>query len=170
MSRTITRRRLLTALARVPILLSAAWFGVRFRLAQALEAAPAELTAHHQATLERMAYLLFPYPSLGAAPYQRVATGIVDSVAGQPGQARVLSDGIAGLDNSGGEPWLKLPEETQLQRLQAVESEPFFQFVLQATKSRLFNDHETWKMLGYEGSSLEFGGYLNHGLADIDWL
>jgi len=169
MNRGITRRRLLTALARVPVLLSAAWFGVRFRLAQALEA-PVELTAHDRGTLERMAFLLFPFTSLGAAPYQRVAAGIIDSVAGQPEQAGLLSGGIAGLDGAGDGPWLDLPEETQLQRLRAVETGPFFQFVLQATKSRLFNDRETWKMLGYEGSSLEFGGYLNQGLADIDWL
>ena len=34
----------------------------------------------------------------------------------------------------------------------------------------LYNDPETWALLGYEGSSYEHGGYIDRGFDDLDWL
>ena len=34
----------------------------------------------------------------------------------------------------------------------------------------LYDDHEVWDLLGYEGSSFEKGGYLHRGFDDLDWL
>jgi hypothetical protein len=34
----------------------------------------------------------------------------------------------------------------------------------------LYNDHEVWELLGYEGPSFDQGGYLNRGFDDLDWL
>jgi hypothetical protein len=33
----------------------------------------------------------------------------------------------------------------------------------------LFSNRVVWARIGYEGSSLEFGGYVNRGLNDIDY-
>jgi hypothetical protein len=45
-----------------------------------------------------------------------------------------------------------------------------FQYLLPAVRSRLWDDRAVWARIGYEGSSLAKGGYINRGLADIDWL
>jgi len=34
----------------------------------------------------------------------------------------------------------------------------------------LYTDRKVWSELGYEGPSFKFGGYLERGFNDIDWL
>ena len=34
----------------------------------------------------------------------------------------------------------------------------------------LYDDHEVWELLGYEGPSFDKGGYLHRGFDDLDWL
>jgi len=127
------------------------------------------LSAHQADTLRRMAFLLFPYPELGDAPYERVAGALVagaDNVATRA----MLDAGISELDATQAGTWLELDQPSQVAALGAVESGAFFQHVLQTTKVVLFNDPQVWAYLGYGGSSLEFGGYQGRGLNDIDWL
>jgi hypothetical protein len=81
-----------------------------------------------------------------------------------------VNAGIEQLDAAAGGSFLNLPETAQIERLQKIEAGEFFQFVYAAVRGRLFDDREVWTLLGYEGSSLEKGGYLNRGLNDIDWL
>lgn len=175
------RRSLLGAIARLPVLLAAAYAGIfpRFAVAQQAsgeqsakkdQAGAQELDQHQHAVLERFAWLLFPIPELGEKPYQRVATGVADAVRGQPPQLTLVQVGIEQLDAAADGSFLHLPEPAQVERLQKIETGEFFQFVYAAVRGRLFDDHEVWTLLGYEGSSLEKGGYLNRGLNDIDWL
>jgi hypothetical protein len=171
------RRRLLAAIARLPALWIAGWAGLLPRFASAQETSGTagkeeehELGAHDLAVLERLAWLLFPIPELGVGPYQRVATGIAAAVRGQPLQFTQVHDAIAQLDTAVGDSFLDLPESAQVEQLQQIEGGEFFQFLYAAVRSGLWDDREVWALLGYEGSSLEKGGYLNRGLNDIDWL
>ena len=34
----------------------------------------------------------------------------------------------------------------------------------------IYDDHEVWERLGYEGASFDQGGYLHRGFDDLDWL
>jgi hypothetical protein len=185
MTHNTGRRSLLAAIARLPVLLVAAYTGIFPRptqagkpesepAGQAIGARAQELDPHHLAVLERLAWLLFPLPGLAAGPYQRVAAGLADAVADvvqeQPAQLLLVRTGIEQLDVAAGGSFLDLPEPAQVEHLQQIESSEFFQFVYAATRSRLFDDREVWALLGYEGSSLENGGYLNRVLNDIDWL
>jgi hypothetical protein len=177
----IGRRRLLAAIARLPALWIAGWAGLLPRFAPAQEASgdasgtagqgkEHELGMHDLAVLEQLAWLLFPIPELGAGPYQRVAAGIAAAVRGQLPQFTQVHEGIEQLDAAAGGSFLDLPEPAQVEQLQQIEAGEFFQFVYAAVRSGLFDDREVWALLGYEGSSLEKGGYLNRGLNDIDWL
>jgi len=38
------------------------------------------------------------------------------------------------------------------------------------TAEIVMRDPALWKTLGYQGSSIEHGGYLYRGFDDIDWL
>ena len=46
----------------------------------------------------------------------------------------------------------------------------FFEHVRGTTTVTLYNDKETWELLGYEGASYDEGGYINRGFNDLDWL
>ena len=127
------------------------------------------LSAHHVDTLRRVAFLLFPYPELGDAPYERVA-GALTAGAGNVGTRALLDAGISELDARQAGTWLELDQPSQVAALRDFESGEFFQHALQTTKMVLFNDPQVWAFVGYGGSSLEFGGYRDHGLNDIDWL
>jgi len=103
-------------------------------------------------------------------PYQRIVIGMAESAAKQPDQLAMIAAGIGQLDVLGNKTWLERSEEEQIGALNKIESEAFFQWALRTTTSQLFQDRGLWKLIGYEGSSLEKGGYTNHGLNDIDWL
>jgi hypothetical protein len=168
MNSKISRRSLLGTLARLPILVSAACFGIYARLAPAQQQSPAELSAEQMAKLERVVWLLFPVNGLDSGPYQRTAAGIVQSASANPERFEMLKLGLDELDGNGA--FMKQSESVQTDKLRRMEQGAFFQFLLMETRSRFWDDREVWKRIGYEGSSLEKGGYINHGLADIDWL
>ena len=39
-----------------------------------------------------------------------------------------------------------------------------------AVRAELYYLPAVWALLGFEGSSVEFGGYVDRGFDDIDWL
>jgi len=162
----IHRRSVVLGLLAIPGIAILARTGLLGRYAMA-QTEP--LSEHHVDTLRRVAFLLFPYPELGDAPYERVA-GALAAGAGNIGTRALLDAGISELDATQAGTWLELDQRSQVAALGAVESGAFFQHVLQTTKVVLFNDPLVWAYLGYGGSSLEFGGYLGRGLNDIDWL
>ncbi|MEE8495912.1 MAG: hypothetical protein V3S21_05475 [Xanthomonadales bacterium] len=170
MKSDLSKRNFLAIAVQVPLFLSAVYTSTGLRLAHAMATGVPVLTEHQLATLTRISYLLFPYPMLGIEPYQRAAAIMSDTLVNQADHFSLVVQGISMLDSMGTQPWLDLPENGQLDLLRKIESEAFFQWVLQATKNSLFTRSEVWALIGYEGSSMEFGGYLNHGLNDIDWL
>ncbi len=54
--------------------------------------------------------------------------------------------------------------------LRDLQSTPFFQKVRGDLITGLYNNKEVWPKFGYEGSSVEYGGYIDRGFDDIDWL
>ncbi len=164
------RRRFVGALAKIPVALVAMMALPHHRVVAAESAGAQNLVAHQAATLQRICFLLFPYPELGLAPYDRIVAVISHTASSQADTKMLLDSGIDGLDNAQSEAWIELGEDKQIGALKEIEVEPFFQFVLQTTKTQLFNDPEVWAHIGFEGSPLEHGGYQNHGLNDIDWL
>ena len=66
--------------------------------------------------------------------------------------------------------WSAFPDRGKVGLLESIQHTPFFQFILNETLSGVYRHPLTWELLGFEGSSLEFGGYINRGFNDIDWL
>ena len=54
--------------------------------------------------------------------------------------------------------------------LRGIADAEFFAFIRGVTVVTLYNDHEVWGLLGYEGESFSKGGYLHRGFDDLDWL
>jgi hypothetical protein len=51
-----------------------------------------------------------------------------------------------------------------------MEKSDFFQMVYGETINGVYGNRAVWDMFGYEGSSVEKGGYLTRGFDDIAWL
>jgi hypothetical protein len=54
--------------------------------------------------------------------------------------------------------------------MKSVESEPFFAAIQGGVMARFYNHPKVWEHIKYPGSSVEFGGYVDRGFDDIDWL
>ena len=54
--------------------------------------------------------------------------------------------------------------------LESQQGEPYFGLVLNTAIDTIYRNPEVWALVGYEGSSLEKGGYLTRGFDDISWL
>ncbi len=128
------------------------------------------LNAHEGETLLKVARQIFPHDRLGDTDYIIVVQDLDAEAATKPDTAKVLHDGIANLDASGGASFVTLSDDQQLAVLQKNESTPFFQKVHSTELVSLYNNHAVWKKLGYQGASYPIGGYLHHGFNDLNWL
>lgn len=166
----ISRRRLIRGAATATLVLVAARGGQIVMAAEpaAGDIKPVEqLGAHEADTLRRLVRCLFPYRGLGNGPYSLVVEGVQRSAD----VAQLLREGVALLDAAAKRStWLQLPKERQVAVLKGIESSEFFQLMLNGSIHGLHSNEELWALVGYQGSSVEHGGYINRGFNDIDWL
>lgn len=107
-----------------------------------------------------------PTPSFPDGPYARSAAAIQAT----DGSADLLPAGLADLDQRAGGDFSALDDDAATAVVRQVADSPFFALVHSTTVVALYDDHEVWELLGYEGSSFEKGGYLHRGFDDLDWL
>ena len=118
-------------------------------------------------TLTVMARALFPHRDLDDSYY----FAVVKQLDALPAETLALiDDGLARMNGNGRRSWIERPVEQKLAALEKLQHEPFFAVILNKTIDVLYRNPDVWKLLGYQGSSIEFGGYLNRGFDDIDWL
>ena len=118
--------------------------------------------------LVRLLRAAYPHDSFPVGPYERVADKILDQVDDDLWLKLALEQGLdtleqAGLDGS-------QDPETAEKLLREIEEAEFFKLVRAVTVVALYDDHEVWELLGYEGESFSKGGYLDRGFDDLDWL
>ena len=125
------------------------------------------LSEHQSKLLLRMLRVAYPHPSFPDAPYERTAKAVQDAEpdrrgaaggSGRPGRARRRR--FLALDRRGGDRRCSSRSSTGA----------FFTLVHATTVVALYDDHEVWDLLGYEGASFDKGGYLHRGFDDLDWL
>jgi hypothetical protein len=58
----------------------------------------------------------------------------------------------------------------QLKNLKRIDGSDFFETVKGATMAGLYGNPRVAAFFGWEGSSVEHGGYINRGFDDIGWL
>lgn len=124
-------------------------------------------TAH--ATVTRVLRVAFPHPGFPDAPYERVATAILDGVAQDRRLQAQFAQGLRDLD-VGGPPFVELDDAAAFSTLEAMAATAFFQSIRGSAITGLYDDREVWGLLGYEGASFDQGGYLDRGFDDLQWL
>lgn len=112
----------------------------------------------------------FPHGRLTPDYYRGVAESYVQEIAGKPAAISEHDRGLALLDGNHIARFADLPPVIQKGLVEKIDQEPFFKAILWRGAELIYRDRSVWKMVGYEGSSLEYGGYHDRGFDDIDWL
>jgi len=131
----------------------------------AFAVASSGLTDAERRTLIMAAQMLFPHPLLSEAPYRQI---VVASYA-QGDAAAGARAGLAQLE-AGGEPWGQRSEAGRRAALAAVLPAPFFQGLRFTVLIGLYANLQVTSRFGYQGPSLEEGGYLERGFDALPWL
>jgi len=161
-----TRRRFLVSAVACSGLISTAMGVALLRAGSAW----AQSGGKRAGSLARMARLLYPHDGIADNVYADVIDSVLAAAADDPSIADTLNAALRALDDEQDADWFKLGAEQQVAALQAVETEPFFGVIQAAVRDRIYNHDAVWKHIGYPGSSVEHGGYVERGFDDIDWL
>lgn len=133
------------------------------------------LTAPQLKTMVKMARDIYPHDFLSDTTYIAAMMPWDKKAAADPAVKGLLVGGIERLDQDAQDmfrvayvdvPW----EVDRVGLLRGIEQTPFFKKIRADMVVSLYNQHEIWPKFGYEGSSAEYGGYINRGFNDIDWL
>lgn len=136
-------------------------------LAQSDEPIPelANLDSKQGRSLLNVARTLFPHDMLPDRFYWPIVASI-DAAMSNDETADVVNAGLAALD----EGYSDLDQSNREKALAVLEGGPFFSLAYSETINGLYLNEEIWQLFGYEGSSIEHGGYLHRGFDKIDWL
>ena len=153
-------RRTLLALAASTAVAASGWSAVAW----------AELTDDQQQSLLQLARRLYPHDALADEVYAEVLAPLYDLMAGDPALAESVRNGVGSLNDATGGDWFYADANVQIAALIDIESSSFFKAVQEAVRFNLYVQPAVWKLIGYPGSSVEYGGYIDRGFDDIDWL
>ncbi len=130
------------------------------------------LDEHTAKTLAVMSRYLYPHKVIADDQYSKTVEGFDQKASKDPAFARLLREGVASLDAAAQGKWLEASDDAKLQALKSIDTTPFFQTIRGTLIGAAgpYNLPDVWKQFGYEGSSWQFGGYLNRGFNDIAWL
>lgn len=121
-------------------------------------------------TLARLAQLLFPHPGLNADVYAEIMSAALAQTAADPATREALDSVAAALDAARDTDWFDLDADEQLQVMADLQEAAFFASIREMVRFRLYYHPALWNLIGYPGSSKEYGGYIERGFDDIDWL
>ncbi len=139
-----------------------------FDKAESEEINAAAFSDHQLLTLTQILQHILPHAALDSAVYADAVAAIARQSINSGNKHKLLVEGVAALDAS--TIWLDAGASAQVAALKAAEKTPFFLSLQQVAIEQVYRDDRTWQLVGYEGEAIKFGGYLNRGFNDIDWL
>jgi hypothetical protein len=167
----VDRRRFLQSTGLATVAVATGGLGVAPGFdARAVWAATRIISPSQAATLVVMARHLFPHYALGDQYYAAAVQALDEQAATDPKLAAQLVEGVAKLDEAMGIPFTELSAGNQLTVIESLEGTPFFNSVRAATLAALYTNDTVARAFGFEGSSVEYGGYINRGFDDLGWL
>ena len=113
-----------------------------------------------------MTRTLFPHDFLPDAQYLKIVTTLDVKAGAAQDIGTMIKSSLAAFPMD----FAAMTEAKRADYLRSIERSPFFQLVYKETLVGLYGDPYVASLLGYEGSSVEHGGYLQRGFDDISWL
>jgi hypothetical protein len=114
--------------------------------------------------LASVVYDILPYAEVPPALYVNAAQQILDLKDGE------VTAGLMKLRAASNGAWKNVPEAERLTILTSLQDSPFFAVVRAKSLQVLLRNPAIYGVIGYGGSSIQYGGYLYRGFNDIDWL
>ena len=128
------------------------------------------IDAHAAQTLLVMARQLFPHDRLGDQYYAAVVEAVDKQATIEPALRKLVADGVARLDSTRGIAFVQLSNGARNAVLKSMDGSEFFTTMRTATINNLYTNPLVYRYFGFEGSSVEYGGYIHRGFDDIGWL
>lgn len=166
----LTRRRFVTALVALAAGAGQSLEPRLFSLGRAWAESGGQVDPPVRDAMVRMARLLFPHDSLSDDVYAGVLDQALADAAGGAAFAADLDAAAAALSGHARGAWPDLDDAAQIEALRGLEQEPWFAAIQDRVRAGIYMGAAFWKQMGYPGPSKGFGGYLNHGAGEIDWL
>ncbi len=163
---SLSRRRFLNLSGQSALLIGATAVGGQLIPVTAIAD---DLLPQLPAGLLRMGRDIYPHDRLGDAPYAKALLELLDK------QPQLVRDGLQALQTSArsrhARPFEEIAsEDDRVALLREIETTPFFRETRSALMFGLYDNKTLFPLFGYEGSSVEKGGYLARGFNDLDWL
>ena len=127
-------------------------------------------------SLLAMARHLYPHDFLGDQYYAQIVSDLDEQAKNDSSLAEKLENGVKELskviegDRTYDISFKDQSSGLQLQNLKRIDGSDFFETVRGATMNGLYGNPRVAAFFGWEGSSVEHGGYINRGFDDIGWL
>ncbi len=162
----VSRRRFLVATLAYSGLISTGLGAALLRASTAW----AQSVNEHADELTRMARLLYPHDAIADDVYAEVIDDVLSAAADDSSMMETLSNAVTALNAAQHGDWFEAGENDQIAAMHAVEHEAFFAAILGNVQARFYNHPKVWELIKYPGPSVQFGGYVDRGFDDIDWL
>lgn len=128
------------------------------------------LTTEQGQTLMAMGRVLYPHERLPDAVYALLAKDLDAKASGDAASAKLLQDGLAGLNQSAGGNFAKASAAKREEVVRSLEGSAFFGTVRGQCVTSLYDNDMAYAVFGYPGSAWEKGGYISRGFQDLTWL
>ncbi len=165
----LTRRRFLMTTTMAGVTTGVMLGGARAALAGPLDERQSTL-------LLRMVQDIYPHPELlQVAHYQAIADTVTKGAGDDAATATALTDGLGRIDALAnqlhGTGYVAIEDaDTREGVLRHFQHEGFFQGVRWTAYFGIYDNKEIWPLFGYQGSSVEQGGYIDRGFSDITFV
>ncbi|MDO6731455.1 hypothetical protein Q4577_15585 [Marinovum sp. 2_MG-2023] len=136
----------------------------------------ATLDQGESATLLRMVQDIYPHPDLLAVShYQSIADAVIANAENDAAAAKDLREGLARIDAQSrhlfGSDYIAIPDPDAREGvLRKFQHDGFFQGVRWTAYFAIYNNVDVWPLFGYQGNSVEYGGYIDRGFSDITFV
>ncbi|WP_299918012.1 gluconate 2-dehydrogenase subunit 3 family protein [uncultured Roseobacter sp.] len=145
-------------------------------LAGARPVLAAALDADQSAMLLRMVQDIYPHTDLLSIDvYQAIADGVSAGADADEANATALKAGLDEVDTQAqalfGASYVDIEDDDAREGiLRTFQNEGFFQGIRWAAYFGIYNNPDVWPKFGYQGSSVEHGGYIDRGFSDITFV
>lgn len=165
-----TRRRFLVAAMTFSACASGTLGPSMLRISSAWAESNGKIDDETLSAMVRMARLLFPHDAMTDEFYGDVLDNALSSTVSDQSFAVALNAAEQALNDARPGDWADLDESEQIAAMKEVQGEGFFAAIVGSVRAGIYLNPAFWEHIGYPGSSKEFGGYVNRGSDDIDWL